>query len=60
MNDLTKDELIMLKRLILLHVNQFRGNSGFIEVADKIQSMIDNYCERKEQLEKIVDEMFSE
>ena len=45
MNDFTKEELIMLKRLTLQHVNQFRQNSDCIELMSKIQSMIDNYCE---------------
>ena len=45
MNDFTKEELIMLKRLALQHVNQFRENSDCIELMTKIQSMIDNYCE---------------
>ena len=45
MNDFTKEELIMLKRLALQHVNQFRQNSDCIELMSKIQSMIDGYCE---------------
>lgn len=45
MNDFTKDELIMLKRLALQHVNQFRENSDCIDLMSKIQSLIDNYCE---------------
>jgi hypothetical protein len=45
MNDFTKEELVMLKRLTLQHVNQFRENSDCIELMRKIQSMIDNYQE---------------
>lgn len=45
MNDFTKEELIMLKRLTLHHVNQFRQNSDCIELMSKIQSIIDRYCE---------------
>ncbi len=45
MNDFTKEELIMLKRLTLQHFNQFRQNSDCIELLSKIQPMIDNYCE---------------
>lgn len=47
MNDFDKEELIMLKRLARQHVNQFRENSDCIELMDKIQMMIDNYCEHK-------------
>lgn len=43
MTDFTKDELIMLKRLTLQHVNQFRQNSDCIDLMRKIQSLIDNY-----------------
>ena len=49
MNDFTKEELIMLKRLTLQHVNQFRQNSDCIELMGKIQSMIESYCEHKNQ-----------
>jgi hypothetical protein len=49
MNDFTKDELIMLKRLALQNVNQFRENSDCIDLMSKIQSMIDNYCEHDEE-----------
>ncbi len=47
MNDFTKEELIMLKRLTLQHVNQFRENSDCIALLNKIQSMIENYCEHE-------------
>lgn len=43
MNDFTKDELIILRRLVLHHVDQFRENSDCIELMRKIRSMIDNY-----------------
>ena len=43
MNDFTKEELSMLKRLTLQDVNQFRQNSDCIELMGKIQSMIDNF-----------------
>lgn len=52
MNEFTKEELVMLKRLALQHVNQFRQNSDCIELFNKIQSIIDNYCD----LEKTNDE----
>ena len=45
MNEFTKEELIILKRLTLQHVNQFRENSDCIELIDKLKSMIENYCE---------------
>jgi len=45
MNDFTKDELVMLKRLTLHHVNQFRENSDCIKLMSKLRNLIDNYCE---------------
>ena len=47
MNEFTKDELVMLKRLALQHINLFRQNSDCIELFNKIQLMIDNYCEHE-------------
>ena len=47
MNDFTKEELVMLKNLTRQHVNQFRENSDCIELMEKIQSLIDNYCEHE-------------
>jgi hypothetical protein len=47
MNDFTRDELIILKRSILQHVDQFRENSDCIDLMSKIRSMIDNYCEHE-------------
>ncbi len=44
-NDFTKNELIKLKKLTRQHVNQFRENSDCIDLLNKIQSMIENYCE---------------
>ena len=40
-NDFTKEELVFLMRLM---TNQFLDT---LPIADKIQSMIDNYCEHK-------------
>ena len=51
MNDFTKDELIMIKRLTLQHVNQFRENSDCIDLMRKIQSLIDNYCDHEDSYE---------
>lgn len=45
MNDFTKEDLIILKKLTLQHVNLYRQNSDCIELMGKLQSMIDNYCE---------------
>ena len=47
MNDFTKEELVMLKNLTRQHVNQFRENSDCIELMEKIQSLINNYCEHE-------------
>ncbi len=47
MNDFTKEELVMLKRLLLQHVNIFRQNSDCIELMGKVQSMIEKYCEHQ-------------
>ena len=43
MNDFTKEEMTMLFRLALQHVNQFRQNSDCIDLMEKIRSMIDNW-----------------
>lgn len=45
MNDFTKEELIMLQRLTLQHVNLFRQNSDCIELLRKLSIMIENYLE---------------
>ncbi len=47
MNEFTKDELVILKRLALQHVNQFRENSDCIDLMTKLKSLIDNYCENE-------------
>lgn len=47
MNDFSKEELVMLKRLTLQDVNQFRQNSDCIELMHKVKTMIDNYCEHE-------------
>ncbi len=46
-NDFTKEELVMLKKLALHHVNQYRQNSDCIELMNKIQYLIDIYKEYK-------------
>lgn len=43
MNDFTKEELMLLKRALTHWVGE---NAGKI-IKDKIQSMIDNYCDHK-------------
>jgi hypothetical protein len=50
MNDFTKEELEMLRKLTFQHVNQFRENSGCIELMRKIRFMIENYCEHNGDL----------
>jgi len=45
MNDFTKEELKILRRLTLHHLDRFRENSDCIELTEKIRCMIDNYCE---------------
>lgn len=47
MNDFTKEELVMLNRLALQNVNQFRENSDCIALKEKIQSLLDNYGKPK-------------
>jgi hypothetical protein len=47
MNDLTKDELLFLnKTLQWIIINHRELNSTF-ELQEKIQSLIDNYCEHE-------------
>lgn len=48
MNDFTESELLSLKMLIL-ELDHFRPRTKFDhDLRDKIQFMIDNYCEHKE------------
>lgn len=47
MNDFTKEELKILRRLTLHHLDRFRENSDCIELTEKIRCMIDNYCEHE-------------
>jgi len=50
MNDFTKEELSILYRSLnhMLEINYFIQPSSF-ELLNKIQSMIDNYCEHQEK-----------
>ncbi len=45
MNDFTKDELRTI--ISMVNASNPHGATYYSELRDKIQSMIDNYCERQ-------------
>lgn len=47
MNDFTEEELLII--LLDLKRRNFRENSKTGQLINKIQSMIDNYCEHKDE-----------
>ena len=47
MNDFTKDELEYLEEAVKFHIEEDYQQNPALSVLDKLQSMIDNYCEHE-------------
>lgn len=62
MNDFTKEELAVIHLAIIRDINQFdhilKSSPSMIKLRDKLENMIDNYCEHEwninELMKKIV------
>tara|TARA_R110000868_G_scaffold335547_1_gene596409 strand:+ start:7848 stop:8066 length:219 start_codon:yes stop_codon:yes gene_type:complete len=52
MNDFTKAELLIMHLAIIRDINQFdhilKTSPSMLELRDKLETMIDNYCEHEE------------
>jgi hypothetical protein len=48
MNDFTKEELENIHNSIVMMVNLHDAPDEFFDLRDKIQSLIDNYCDHPE------------
>jgi len=57
MNDFTKSELLIMHLAIIRDINQFghilKTSPSMLELRDKLEKMIENYCEHKEQYEDL-------
>lgn len=61
MNDFTKEELLMILDDVSSSINRSGGRDTdfYKSLRDKIQSLIDNYCEHDESIE-IIDQQSEE
>jgi len=55
MNDFTKSELSIIHLAVVRDMNQFahilKTSPSMIELRDKLEAMIDNYCDHSEEYE---------
>lgn len=54
MNDFTKEDLEYLEQAVQFHIEEDYQQNPALNVLDKIQSMIDNYCDHQSNGELIV------
>lgn len=50
MIDFTKEELLGLLYMVITFIRECEGSKKADEMKDKIQSMIDNYCEHESNI----------